>query len=193
MRLNWIPNVICIARVVLVVPIVVFLAQQAYLTAVILIGVAGLSDAVDGFLARQFQWRTRLGSILDPAADKLLATSVFLTLAYLGLIPLSLAVLVVLRDIVIVGGAAAYQWLVAPLEVEPSFISRINTTGQFVFVGLTLTSAAFAWPPAIVVVVAGAAVVFTSITSGLDYVLDRSRQAWPAGRRDSIGPRWGTR
>ncbi len=179
MRLNWIPNAICIARVVLVVPIIVYLSRQEYLMAVVLIGIAGASDAVDGFLARRFQWRTRLGSLLDPAADKALAISVFLTLAYLGLIPLSLALLVVLRDAVIVGGAAAYQWLVGPLEGEPTRISRINTTCQFVFVGLTLTASAFEWPPGIVVVVAGAAVVFTTITSGLDYALNWSRQIWP--------------
>lgn len=180
MQLNWIPNAICIARVILVAPIVVLLLQQQYFTAVVLIGAAGISDAVDGFFARQFHWRTRLGSILDPAADKLLAISVFFTLAFLGLIPLSLAILVVVRDLVIVGGAAAYQWLVAPLEGQPRLISRINTTCQFVFVGLTLTAAAFAWPPGIVLVLAGAAVVFTSITSGLDYVLNWSRQAWRA-------------
>ena len=177
MQLNWIPNAICIARVILVVPIVVYLSRQEYLTAVVLIGIAGVSDAVDGFLARQFQWRTRLGGLLDPAADKLLAISVFFTLAWLGLIPLGLAVLVVARDAVIVGGAAAYQWLVAPLVGEPTLIGRINTTCQFVFVGLTLTAAAFAWPPDIVVVIAGAAVVFTSITSGLDYVLNWSARA----------------
>ena len=180
MQLNWIPNAICIARVILVAPIVVFLSQQEYLTAVVLIGVAGVSDAVDGFLAR-------LGSILDPAADKLLAISVFFTLAYLGLIPLSLAILVVLRDAVIVGGAAAYQWLVAPLEGEPRLISRINTTCQFIFVGLTLTAAAFGWPPDILVVIAGAAVVFTSITSGLDYVLNWSRKAWQQTYGEPMG------
>lgn len=192
MQLNWIPNAICIARVLLVGPIVVFLLQQQFVTAVVLIGIAGVSDAADGFLARQFQWRTRLGSILDPAADKLLATSVFLTLAYLGLIPLGLAALVVLRDVVIVGGAAAYQWVVAPVNVEPSLISRINTTCQFVFSGLTLTMAAFAWPPDIVLTIAGAAVIFTSITSGLDYVLNWSNQAWRArhvpGQRRATAP-----
>ena len=178
MQLNWIPNAICIARLMLVGPIVLFLLEQEYVTAVALIGVAGVSDAVDGFLARQFQWRTRLGSFLDPAADKALAVSVFLTLAYLGLIPMGLAVLVVFRDLVIVVGAAAYQWLIEPLEAKPRCISRINTTCQFVFVGLTLTAAAFGWPPAIAIVVSGAAVVFTSITSGLDYVLSWGRQAW---------------
>ena len=187
MQFNWIPNAICIARVILVAPIVVFLSQQEYLTAVILIAVAGISDATDGFLARQFQWRTRLGSMLDPAADKLLAISVFFTLAYLGLIPLSLAVLVVLRDAVIVGGAAAYQWLVAPLEGEPRLISRINTTCQFIFVGVTLTAAAFGWPPDIVVVIAGAAVVYTTITSGLDYALNWSKRAWQQTYGEPMG------
>ena len=90
--------------------------------------------------------------------------------------------MVVVRDAVIVGGAAAYQWLVAPLQGEPRLISQINTTCQFIFVGLTLTAATFAWPPEIVVVVAGAAVVFTTITSGLDYVLNWSTRAWQEKR-----------
>ena len=178
MPLHWLPNAICIARVILVGPIVFFLLEERYVTAVALIGAAGLSDAVDGFLARNFHWRTRIGSVLDPAADKLLAFSVFLSLAYLELIPLGLAVLVVLRDVVILTGAAAYQWLVSLLEGEPRFISRMNTTCQFLFVGFTLTAAAFEWPPDTVLVLSGAAVVFTSITSGLDYVLNWTMQAW---------------
>ena len=180
MRLNWVPNAICIARVILVGPIVVYLLQEQFAAAVILIAAAGVSDAVDGFLARRFHWRTRLGSILDPAADKLLAISVFFTLAYLGLIPFGLAVLVVLRDLVIVGGAGAFHRLVAPLEGEPRTVSRLNTTCQFVFVGLTLTAAAFGWPPDILLEVAGAAVVCTSITSALDYAVNWSKQAWRA-------------
>jgi len=178
MTLKWLPNAICIGRVILVAPIVFMLLDERYTAALMLIGVAALSDAVDGFLARTFDWRTRLGGLLDPAADKLLVFSAFLTLTYLELVPLVLTVLVVSRDVVIVAGATTYQLLIEPVEGEPTFISKLNTGVQLIFVISTLTAAAFQWPPAQVVVILGAAVVFTSITSGLNYVVGWSKRAW---------------
>ena len=178
MTLKWIPNAICIGRVILVAPIVLMLLDGRYSAALILIGVAALSDAVDGFLARSFDWRTRLGGLLDPAADKLLVFSVFLTLTYLELVPVILTVLVVSRDVVIIAGAVTYQLLIEPVQGEPTLISKLNTAAQLIFVISTLTAAAFQWPPPQVVVFLGAAVVFTSITSGLNYVVGWSKRAW---------------
>lgn len=178
MTLKWIPNVICIGRVILVAPIVLMLLDGRYTAALILIGVAAFSDAVDGFLARTFDWRTRLGGLLDPAADKLLVFSVFLTLTYQGLVPLILTVLVVTRDLVIIAGAVTYQLLIEPVQGEPTFISKLNTLAQLTFVIFTLTAAALQWPPSQVVLLLGAAVVFTSITSGLNYVVGWSKRAW---------------
>src|SRR5690606_7666516 len=123
-------------------------------------------------------WRTRLGSLLDPAADKLLLVSVFLTLAYLELVPTALALIVLGRDIVIVAGALCYQFLIAPLEGQPMPVSKLNTACQLLFVLLTMAHVEFAWPDAAVLTVLGAAVVFTSITSGLAYVIGWSRRAW---------------
>jgi cardiolipin synthase len=71
---KWVPNAICIVRALLVAPIVLMLLEERYLAALLLIAIAGFSDALDGFLARTFDWRTPLGSLLDPAADKLLMT-----------------------------------------------------------------------------------------------------------------------
>jgi cardiolipin synthase (CMP-forming) len=169
--LRFLPNAICIARVALVGPIVLALLDARYAVALALIVVAGVSDALDGFLAKTFDWRTRLGSLLDPAADKLLLASVFATLTYLGLVPIGVAVIVIGRDLIIVLGALAYQWLIARLEGEPTPISKINTACQLGFVLFTISHAAFAWPPRISLLALGAAVVFTSIASGLTYVL----------------------
>ena len=182
MTLKWLPNGICVIRVVLVVPIVLVLLREQYVSALVLIAVAAFSDVVDGFLARRFDWRTRLGSLLDPAADKLLVFSVYLTLTYLGLVPLALTVLVVLRDVVIIAGAITYQSLIARVDGEPTFISKLNTACQLMFVIVTLTAAAFQWPPSIALVILGAAVVFTSITSGLNYVVGWSKRAWNSTR-----------
>jgi len=178
MTLRWLPNAICVLRVLLVGPIVVVLLREEYLVGLVLIAIAGFSDALDGLLARTFDWRTRLGSVLDPAADKLLIISVFLTLTYLGLVPVGLTAVVVMRDIVIVLGALTYQFLIAPIEGEPALISKLNTACQLIFVVFTLTAAALGWPSQVVVLVFGAAVTFTSITSGLNYVVGWSKRAW---------------
>jgi cardiolipin synthase (CMP-forming) len=178
MNLRWLPNAICIVRIVLVAPLVAALLAEQYVLALALVVVAGGSDALDGFLAKTFDWRSRLGGLLDPAADKLLVVSVFLTLTYLGKVPLALAVIVVMRDVVIVAGALAYQYLVEPLRAAPSSISKLNTACQLAFVFFTMTQAAYGWPPQVSLLLLGAAVVFTSITSGLNYVLRWSKQAW---------------
>ena len=177
MSWKWLPNAICIVRVVLVAPIVAMLLDDRYVAALSLIVIAGASDAADGFLARTFNWRTPLGSLLDPAADKLLIVSVFLTLAYQGLVPLLLTVVVVVRDVVIIGGAACYRWLIGPVAGEPTVISKLNTACQLLFVLCTLTIAAFGWPPAAVYTILGAAVLYTSLTSGLNYVVGWSKRA----------------
>jgi cardiolipin synthase (CMP-forming) len=168
--LRWLPNAICIGRLLLVAPLVALLLREHYAAALALIVVAGASDALDGFLAKTFGWRTRLGSLLDPAADKLLLVSVFFTLTYLSLVPLALTVVVVMRDVVIVLGALIYHLLVAPIRGEPTAISKLNTACQLSFVLFTITYAAFAWPAPIVLTLLGAAVFFTSVTSGLHYV-----------------------
>lgn len=182
MNLRWLPNAICVLRIVLVAPLVMALLDGRFELALVLLVIAGGSDAVDGYLAKTFGWHSRLGGLLDPAADKLLIGSVFLTLTYLGIVPLGLAVIVIARDVIIVSGSALYHVLVEPLQAEPAIISKLNTACQLAFVLLSLMSAAYAWPGDAVLLALGAAVVFTSITSGLNYVLAWSRRAWQASR-----------
>jgi cardiolipin synthase len=162
----------------LVVPLVTLLVREEYQLALLLIVIAGGSDGLDGYLAKTFDWRTRLGSLLDPAADKLLLVSLFVTLAYLGLVPYPLAIIVVVRDIVIVTGALLYQALIAPVRGEPTLISKLNTACQLAFVLLTVVAAAYGYPMRSLLDLLGALVVFTSIISGLNYVVGWSRRAW---------------
>jgi cardiolipin synthase len=93
-------------------------------------------------------------------------------------VPLYLTALVVFRDVIIVGGAALYQWLIAPIQGEPTLISKLNTTCQLLFIFAALLDAALQWPPLPVLTVLGAAVIFTGITSGLNYVVGWSKRAW---------------
>lgn len=178
MSWRFLPNAICIARILLVAPLVMWIIEGRFAAALLVLVVAGLSDGLDGFLAKRFDWRTRLGGLLDPAADKLLLVSTFAALSYVGLVPIELTVVVIGRDVLIVAGAVCYQFLIAPVQGEPSAISKLNTACQLAMLFFALTNAAYAWPPEVSLVVLGATVVFTSIVSGLTYVLRWSVRAW---------------
>lgn len=178
MSWRFLPNAICIARIVLVAPLVAWIIEGRFAAALLVLVVAGLSDGLDGFLAKRFDWRTRLGGLLDPAADKLLLVSTFVSLSYVGLVPIELTLVVIGRDVLIVLGAVCYQFFIAPVQGEPSAISKLNTACQLAMLFFTLTHAAYAWPPEVSLVVLGATVVFTSIVSGLTYVLKWSVRAW---------------
>jgi cardiolipin synthase len=178
MSWRFLPNAICIARMLLVAPLVMSTVDGRYGTAVLILVIAGFSDGLDGFLAKRFDWRTRIGGLLDPAADKLLLVSAFVALSYVGLMPVELTLIVIGRDVVIVLGAICYQWLIAPVQGEPAAISKLNTACQLAMVFFTLTHAAYAWPPDVSLLVLGATVVFTSVVSGLTYVLKWSARAW---------------
>ena len=138
-----IPNLITLARI-LSVPIMVWaIASGEMLLAFVLFVAAGLSDAIDGFLAKRFGMASALGAYLDPLADKILLVSIYVTLGITGAIPRWLVILVVSRDLMIVG-AVMLSWLVGkPVVVKPLFISKVNTAAQILFAGLILLSLGF--------------------------------------------------
>ena len=108
MAWRYLPNVITGIRVLLVMPLVYALLTHHFVLALVLFAVAGVSDGVDGFLARRFNWYTQLGAMLDPLADKLLLVSTYLCLAWLGFFPVWFVALVVGRDLIIFCGAISY-------------------------------------------------------------------------------------
>lgn len=161
MKPKYIPNAICIARIILVAPIVWSLLEGRYGLALGLITIAGLSDALDGFLARRFDWRTRLGGLLDPAADKLLMFASFVTLTIIGLVPVWFTAIVIGRDLVIITGTIVYQLFVAPMYGEPTNASKLNTVFQIMFVLLTITHAWVGEPKIIVLQALGIVILIT--------------------------------
>jgi cardiolipin synthase len=179
MSLRWLPNAISLFRIALVAPIVLLIVDGRFELALILFFVAGFSDGVDGYLAKRFHWHSRLGALLDPIADKLLVAGTFLILVYTGHAPLWLAAVVILRDVVIVAGAAAYNHFVGPVEGEPTRISKLNTALELLFILFVLSRAAFGWPADISITVVGAAVLVTVVISGVDYVWSWTRRARP--------------
>jgi cardiolipin synthase len=138
-----IPNLITLGRILLV-PIVVWaIASGTLWLAFVLFLVAGASDAVDGFVAKRFGMITVLGSYLDPLADKALIVSIYITLGINGEIPRWLVILVVSRDIMIVGGVVL-SWLVgSPLKMSPLVVSKLNTVAQIAFACVVLGSLGF--------------------------------------------------
>jgi cardiolipin synthase len=141
MRLSDIPNLISLLRIVLTLPIVWLLLKQQFSQALILFAVAGLSDGLDGFLAKRYGWQSYLGGLLDPLADKALLMSSFLVLGSQGLIPIWLVILVICRDLTIVGGALYYNFSVEEVDANPSLVSKLNTLLQIVLVLLVVTNA----------------------------------------------------
>lgn len=138
-----IPNLITLGRILLVPVVVWAIAAGEMRVAFLLFLAAGVSDAIDGYLAKRFGMTTPLGAYLDPLADKTMMVSIYVTLGITGAIPRWLVILVVSRDIMIVGGILL-SWLVgSPVKVKPLLVSKINTVAQIVFVCLVLVSPGF--------------------------------------------------
>ena len=133
-----IPNLITIARLLLVPLIVWLMISGQSGAAFVLFIVAGVSDAVDGFLARSFNLRSTLGTYLDPLADKALLVSIYISLAVLAEVPLWVVILVVSRDLFIVGAVVLSWMLGQPMEMRPLIISKLNTVVQIVLAAVVL-------------------------------------------------------
>lgn len=177
MRLATVPNLICVLRIALTVPIVLLLSEERYAETLVLFAVAAASDMLDGYLAKTFDWTSEIGKVLDPLADKLLLVSVFITLAWIGLVPVWLAVVAVARDVVIGAGAGVYKWLFGPLEGQPTVVSKLNTLVQLVFVIAVVWAEAFPGFPDWAIIGGGALVLVTTFVSGFDYIAAYVRKA----------------
>jgi len=138
-----IPNIITLGRIILV-PIVVWaIASNQMEIAFAVFIVAGVSDAVDGFLAKRFNMTSELGALLDPLADKALLVSIYIALGIWGAIPRWIVILVVSRDIMIVS-AVIVSWLFGkPVQMKPLMVSKLNTAAQVAFAALVLGSLGF--------------------------------------------------
>jgi cardiolipin synthase len=138
------PNLITIARLILVPFVIVMIVQGQWGAAFIGFAAAGASDGVDGFIARRFDMRSELGAYLDAVADKALLVSIYVSLAVVAVLPSWIAILVVSRDVMIVG-AIVLSWLMSkPVEIKPLMLSKLNTLAQILLAGLVLFAKAFA-------------------------------------------------
>lgn len=164
------PNLITMGRLISV-PIVVWMILTKQMTpALILFAIAGVSDALDGFLARAFKSRTQLGAYLDPIADKALLVGTFLALGVRGHIELWVVILVIFRDIMIVGGILLLFLMRKPTEMNPLMISKINTVAQLLFLFYIMCFLSLGWGSEQISTILGYIIAITTVLSGGAYV-----------------------
>lgn len=178
MNLSYLPNLISLARIILVIPVVWALLTGDFAIALILFAVAGFSDALDGFLAKHYHWESRLGSILDPLADKLLLVASFASLTYLALLPQWLLWLVLGRDVLIVTGGLAYHFLLGKFELYPLWSSKINTALQIGLILLVIFQQQGIVDAEHWITIGIWLVVASVINSGSEYILVWGVRAW---------------
>jgi cardiolipin synthase len=169
------PNLITFARIC-AVPAAVWLMLQHRLDLAFLVFVgAGISDGVDGWLARVWNARSALGALLDPIADKALLVSVYVTLAAIGVLPDWLAILVVFRDLLIVGGVIFLWVLGVPARIRPLLVSKANTLAQIALAALALLLAGFTLSAPFLLEAMIWLVACTTFASGAAYVVQAAR------------------
>lgn len=176
--LRFLPNVLTVFRLILIIPFLLLLLQKEYKDAFYVFCLAGVTDALDGWLARNFKWQSPFGSFMDPLADKLLVSSSFISLALLGSLPWWLVILVFLRDLTISLGVVAWFCFVRnQLEFEPTQLSKLNTSLQIILVTICLFELAFfPFIPYLKEVLIGMTLT-TTIGSYIDYVWTWSKKA----------------
>jgi cardiolipin synthase (CMP-forming) len=176
------PNLICLLRIALIWPIVSSISAGNYSLALLLFFVAAFSDALDGYLAKRFNWTSELGKYLDPVADKLLLISVFLVATWYGLIPHALTGLAVARDVMIGLGAIIYHFVWGPLNGRPVISSKLNTLVQVLYVIGVVAHAGYAVPPMAVLDLLAVLLVLTLLASGYVYALLFTQRALAVAR-----------
>jgi len=175
--LRHLPNFICLVRIALIWPTIDALYTGQYWTALIFVAVCAVSDGLDGWLAKRFNWTSHLGKILDPLADKLLLVALFLTAAWINLLPWWLTAVVVARDVMIGGGAVIYRLWFGPLHGRPTVLSKFNTGMQLAVVLAAILAAATQLKVPEAITALAIVTLITTVISGADYLSAFTRRA----------------
>lgn len=180
--MKHLPNLICLFRMALVWPVVASLQSGQYQRALGLFVVAAVSDGLDGYLAKRFNWASTLGKFLDPVADKVLLIAVFVVTTWLGLVPWWLTAVAVARDVMIGLGALVFYLWFGPLRGRPTIVSKVNTLLQISVLIAAILGAAYGLPPREVIEALAGAAFVTTMLSGADYVVSFTRRGWAPTR-----------
>lgn len=188
--MSFLPNLITLGRLILVPVIIYLIGNQAFEAAFWVFVAAGISDGVDGFIARRFNFKTTLGAYLDPVADKALLVSIFVSLGMQELIPNWLVIVVVSRDVLIVG-AVLISWLIGfQVTMRPLMVSKINTTVQISYAAVVLATLGFHLEPLLgaALIMAAYLTGLTTVVSGASYLVDwvRDVSAWESDDEEGV-------
>ncbi|MBI3778937.1 MAG: CDP-alcohol phosphatidyltransferase family protein [Gammaproteobacteria bacterium] len=170
LNISQLPNLITICRIALAPVMILLLKEQQYAASLAVFILAGVSDGLDGLIAKRFNFVSRLGSILDPLADKILLVSSYVMLTLLDQLPFWLMLTVAFRDLLIIGGYLVYTSMVGPVQMRPSWLSKVNTFMQIALVIVILAQQALHWvyrPASDALIYA---VTLTTVASGLHYL-----------------------
>jgi cardiolipin synthase (CMP-forming) len=185
--LRHLPNVICMVRIALIWPTIDALYAGRYWTALVLVAVCAVSDGLDGWLAKRFNWTSQLGKFLDPLADKLLLVALFLTATWMNLLPWWLTAVAVARDVMIGFGAVIFRFWFGPLHGRPTLLSKINTGMQLAVALAAILGAAADVPTPEMVTALAIVTLLTTVVSGGDYLAAFTRRALATPRTGDPG------
>lgn len=175
--LSWLPNLITLARL-LAVPVTVYLLLiGSYQGAFWLFVAAGVSDAVDGIIAKRFNATSEVGAYLDPLADKVLLVGIYITLGVLNHVAIWLVILIVFRDFLIIGGAILFHTLTQQLTMEPLMVSKANTAAQIFLASVILAELGFGLSISGLVQLLIYVTTATTVVSGAAYVIKWGHRA----------------
>lgn len=175
--LKYLPNCLTFSRLLLAVPLGMLILQENYSWALATGFLAGVTDALDGMVARRLQAFSRFGAAMDPIADKVLITVSFLCMAEVELIPWYLAIAVIGRDLIIVAGALCYHFLIGSFAFAASNLSKANMGVQIAFCVLVLAAQVVPQIPEQSIIIGTALVLFIAASSGFDYVMSWTLKA----------------
>ncbi len=177
--LKYLPNAFSLTRLLLIAPFLIYLHDEQYTAALYIFIFAGITDGLDGWLARLFNWQTRFGSFIDPVADKLLIASSFISLALIGQLPWWLVSLVFFRDLTISLGVMAWQRFIPKrLDFKPTWLSKINTCLQLALIIFCLIELAFGKNTPNLTYLLIALTAITTSATYIDYVWTGAKKAY---------------
>jgi cardiolipin synthase (CMP-forming) len=168
--LHNLPNLVTLTRMLMTPLAVLMIISQRFLPAFLVFILAGVTDAIDGFIAKNFDLRTELGAYLDPLADKALLISIYVSLAIYAGLPAWIAITVVSRDVMILV-AVLVSWLLdKPVEIRPVWVSKVNTVAQIALAGFALGARAYGLDPQPMQTALEWSVAATTLASGGVYI-----------------------
>ncbi|MGQ9425760.1 CDP-alcohol phosphatidyltransferase family protein [Gilvimarinus sp. F26214L] len=182
--IKQLPNVLTSLRLLLAVPVCIFILQERYAEVLWIAAIAAFTDGIDGWWARKMGVQSRFGAVVDPISDKALLMGAFVCLALVNAIPPGVAIIVVLRDLVIVGGALSYHWLIGRFQMAPTFWGKASTLVQVCYVLMVITQKVYPVFPLFLFKFGTLLVIALALISGGNYVAVWSRKAWTASQQN---------